>query len=550
MGRRIFTYPYFLRNLCGMNKFYLTTPIYYVNDKPHIGSTYTTVIADALARAHRLRGDRTMFLTGTDENSQKSVEAAEKAGEKDLQAYLDRMAEVWQTTWKTLNISNDDFIRTTEPRHHAAVERFWKAVQQTGDIYKSKYTGQYCVGCESFKTDQDLVDGRCPLHPNKELQTVEEENWFFRASAYRDALLKLYEERPEFIQPTARLNEIRNYVKDAFQDFSISREVSKLSCGIPVPGDDSQRIYVWFDALINYLTAAGYGTDDAKLKEWWPADAHLVGKDIIKFHCALWPAMLMSAAKSDEALRGADGKPLLPKHVFVNGFFTVDGQKISKSLGNAIDPLELTQAYPFDAIRYFILREITFGEDGDFSRQRLADRYTSDLGNTLGNLLNRAVNMSRKYFDGKVPAVSGQLVEATLKPIANWDAAALKRTWDEVEKAVETARFDVLLENAWNGEGWSLIKTNKLVEETKPFQLAKTDLDATAAVLYILLESCRQFAWMLEPVMPETAAKIIRQLGQDPEAERIKDIETLKKWGGLEPGSALPEPEILFPRLS
>jgi len=533
-----------------MNKFYLTTPIYYINDKPHIGSTYTTVIADALARAHRLRGRDVLFLTGTDENSQKSLEAANKAGETDLQAYLDKMAEVWKTTWKELGITNDDFIRTTEPRHIKAVERFWKAVEKTGDIYKSKYTGQYCGGCEAFKTQQDLVDGKCPLHPNRELQTIEEENYFFRATAYREALLKLFEEHSDFVQPVSRLNEIRNYVKDEMTDFSISREAKKLACGIQVPGDETQRIYVWFDALINYLTAAGYGTDEEALKHWWPADAHLVGKDIIKFHCALWPAMLMSAAKSDAALCDTKGNPLLPSHVFVNGFFTVDGVKISKSLGNAIDPLELKKEYPFDAIRYFLLREIAFGEDGDFSRTRLAERYTSDLGNTLGNLVNRVVNMSRKYFGSKVPFIEGRdVVDVATEARANWDEASLKTTWQEVEDSLLVARFDVILEKIWNGDGWSLTKANKFVEETKPFQLAKTDMEATAAVLYVLLESCRQFAWMIEPIMPETAAKIIKQLGQEPEEEQLKNVETLKKWGGLKPGSALPEPEILFPRL-
>jgi methionyl-tRNA synthetase len=533
-----------------MNKFYLTTPIYYVNDKPHIGSTYTTVIADALARAQRLRGRDVLFLTGTDENSQKSLEAANKAGETDLQAYLDKMASVWKTTWKELGITNDDFIRTTEPRHLKAVERFWKAVEKTGDIYKSKYSGQYCGGCEAFKTQQDLVEGKCPLHPNRELQTIEEENYFFRATAYRDALLKLLEEHPDFVQPTSRLNEIRNYIKDEMTDFSISRETKKLACGIQVPGDETQRIYVWFDALINYLTAAGYGTDDEALNHWWPADAHLVGKDIIKFHCALWPAMLMSAAKSDEALQGKDGAPLLPTNVFVNGFFTVDGVKISKSLGNAIDPLELKQEYAFDAIRYFLLREIAFGEDGDFSRVRLAERYTSDLGNTLGNLVNRVIGMSRKYFDGCVPSVEGKdVVAVATESKANWEATSLQTTWNEIEDNLLAARFDIMLDKIWNGDGWSLMKANKFVEETKPFQLAKTDMEATAAVLYVLLESCRQFAWMIEPVMPETAAKIIKQLGQDPEEERLKDIETLKKWGGLKPGSALPEPEILFPRI-
>ena len=325
------------------NHYYVTTPIYYVNDKPHIGSAYTTIAADALARAHRLRGVPTFFLTGTDENSQKNLEAAEKAGATDLQTYLDFMAEIWKNTWRELGISYDDFIRTTEERHHKGVERFWRAVEKSGDIYKADYERDYCVGCEEFKTPSELMDGKCPLHPNRPLQKVKEENYFFRASAYKENLLQLFRDKPEFIQPVSRYNEIKSYVERAYEDFSISREAKKLACGIAVPGDESQRIYVWFDALINYMTAVGYGTDDELFKKWWPATLHLVGKDIIKFHCALWPAMIMSAAKSDALLQAADGSPLLPERVFAHGFFTIEGYKISKSLGNAVDPLELAK---------------------------------------------------------------------------------------------------------------------------------------------------------------------------------------------------------------
>lgn len=531
------------------SKFFVTTPIYYVNDKPHVGSTYTTVVADALARAYRLRGIPTMFLTGTDENSQKNLEAAEKAGAKDLPTYLDGMAKIWQDTWRDLGITYDDFIRTTEERHHKAVEIFWKAVERSGDIYKAKYQREYCVGCESFKTPFDLVDGKCPLHPNRELETLEEENYFFKASAYKEDLLKLYHDKQDFVQPASRQNEIRSYVKNAFEDFSISREAKKLSCGIPVPGDDSQRIYVWFDALINYMSAVGYGTDDKLFAKWWPATLHLVGKDIIKFHCALWPAMIMSAAKSDPALRYADGTPMLPEHIFAHGFFTIEGQKISKSLGNAVDPKDLAQKYPFDAVRYYLLREISFGEDGDFAAQRLEERYASDLANNLGNLVNRSVSMSRKYFENKVPTVK---IEETQKAIADalWGGADnLEGLWQTVDQYLEAARWDLALEAIWSGESVSLNAANKYVEQTQPFKLIKQDAGQAAIVLYTLLEACRQFAWMIEPAMPNVAADIIRQLGQDPEAERQKGIKELKKWGGLLPGAELPEPKILFPRL-
>src|SRR5574337_172781 len=376
-------------------KFYLTTPIYYVNDKPHIGHAYTTIAADTLARFQRLKGDDVFFVTGTDENSQKNVQAMEKAGESDLAAYLDRMAGTWRKTWQDLDITFDDFIRTTESRHLAGVERFWEAVKTSGDIYEGQYEGLYCTGCEAFKTESEIVNGRCSLHPNRDLERIKEKNYYFRLSAYREELLKLYEEGSDFVMPESRRHEIRNYVTDHLTDISISREAKSVAAGIPVPGDESQRIYVWFDALVNYLTVVGYGTDEQRFKRFWPADLHLVGKDIIKFHCALWPAMLLSAAKNDSLLRDADGRALLPKQVYAHGFFTIDGQKISKSLGNAIDPRTLIEGYSLDALRYFLLREIPFGEDGDFSEERMSSRYNTELGNTFGNLVNRTIAMSR-----------------------------------------------------------------------------------------------------------------------------------------------------------
>ena len=532
-------------------KFYVTTPIYYINDKPHIGSTYTTVAADILARAHRLRGDKTFFLTGTDENSQKSVEATEKSG-KELDVYLNEMAAIWENTWKDLGLSFDDFIRTTEARHHKAVERFWQAVEASGDIYKDTYERHYCVGCEDFKTSSELNDDeKCPLHPTKDLELVQEENYFFKASAYKDAILQLFHKQKDFVQPPKRLNEIRSYVKTAFADFSISREAKKVSAGISVPGDDSQRIYVWFDALINYMSAVGYGTDEELFKKWWPANLHLVGKDIIKFHCALWPAMIMSAAKNDTLLQNEDGTPKLPEQIFAHGFFTIEGQKMSKSLGNVIDPLELAKEYPFDVIRYFFFREIQFGSDGDFNRSRIAERYQADLANTLGNLLNRAINMSRKYFDNKVPPVG---LDSQLHRFSDssWGGKeAVETLWQQVEEYYDSARIDLALEAIWNGENASLILANRLVEETQPFKLIKEDPEKTALVLYTLLEFLRNVAWMIEPVMPEVSKQIIYSLGQDPKSELSqKNFSQLKAWGSLKPGSDLPKPKILFPRLN
>ncbi|MEK7123124.1 MAG: class I tRNA ligase family protein [Patescibacteria group bacterium] len=307
-------------------KYYLTTPIYYINDKPHIGHAYCTIVADVIAQYHRLRGDDTFFLTGIDENSLKNIESAEKIGMGDrIAEYLDMQAAIWQQTWDSLGISNDYFIRTTEEHHKQGVEKFWRRVQAQGDIYKGEYEGFYCIGCEEFIRPTDLVNGQCPIH-KRDPEKLLEKNYFFAASRYRDRLLEHIEKNPNFIQPQSRRNEVINYIQNHFDDISISRETMKW--GIPVPDDPKQVVYVWFDALINYLTGIGYGWDDELFTRWWPCDLHLVGKEIIKFHCALWPAMLMSA-----------GIPL-PERVFAHGFLTIDGQKMSKSLGNAIDPVD------------------------------------------------------------------------------------------------------------------------------------------------------------------------------------------------------------------
>lgn len=524
-----------------------------MNDLPHIGHAYTTFACDAIARFERLQGREVLFSTGTDENSQKNVEAMEKAGDKDIASYLARMANDWKQTWTDLHITFDDFIRTTEDRHLKAVERFWNASKASGDIYLGTYEGSYCVGCERYVTDSEAEAGVCPLHPNRPLEKLSESNYFFKLSTYRDELLKYYQDHPEFIQPESRRNEITRYVEDHLEDISISRAVEKLSCGIPVPGDDSQRIYVWFDALINYITVAGFGTDDEKTNKTWPASVHMVGKDIIKFHCALWPAMILSAGKSDPLLKQMkeEGR-LLPERVFAHGFFTIDGTKISKSLGNAIDPRSLVPAYGIDAIRYFMLREITFGEDGDFSMTRLRERYVADLSNTLGNLLHRSISMSRKYFDGKVPTVNAD--EAGKNIIAGlWNGSeGLKSVQQKANEQMEALRIDRALEVIFNGDetlGSGLNQANKYIEETKPFKLIKENQDEAAKVLYSLLEALRNYAWLLMPIMPFVSRRIIESLGQNPDEELKKGITSLQTWGGLVPGSELPEPAILFARL-
>ncbi|MCR4278407.1 MAG: methionine--tRNA ligase [bacterium] len=520
---------------------YITTPIYYVNDKPHIGHAYTTISADVLARVYRLRGFDVLFSVGVDENSQKNVEAMEKMGETDLQIYLDRMSGTWKQTWDDLGITYNTFIRTTSAEHRVAVDTFWNLAKQSGDIYEGTYKGLYCVGCEAFKTETEVENDRCPLHPNKDLQSVEEKNYFFRASAYREALLNHIQENPEFVQPESRRNEILNYVKDHFEDFSISREAKYLNVGIPVPGDDSQRIYVWFDALINYLTVAGFGTDNEKFKKWWPANLHLVGKDIIKFHCALWPAMLLCAKKQNPDLS-------LPLRVFAHGFFTTNGQKISKSLGNAIDPHNIVATYGNDTLRYFLLREISFGEDGDFSVRRLKERYAHDLMNTLGNLVHRVISMSRKYFDGKIPSSLSHEKKYTFA-----DQFGIDTLRKEVENHFDTLRFDRALSTIWGGvdEKFGLFQANQFIDETAPFKLIKEDPEAVGVILYSLLEYIRCVSWLLMPIMPNTAKKILHSLNEQEQSAKIgTDLFAMQlEWGGLIPGSDLSEPEILFPRL-
>ncbi|TAK03696.1 methionine--tRNA ligase [Patescibacteria group bacterium] len=499
-----------------MSKFYLTTPIYYINGAPHVGHAYTGIIADALARYRRMRGDEVFFLTGTDENSQKNVEAAEKAGKKDdIQGYLDTMAATWQETFDELGFTNDRFIRTTEAAHAKAVEKFWKAVEAKGDIYEGEYVGLYCKGCEAFYTETDLVDAKCPLHKTAP-ESIKEKNYFFRLTKYRDALLEHIGKNPDFVVPAARRNEIMSYIRDFMKDVSISR--SSMKWGIPVPGDETQRVYVWFDALINYLTGVGYGTDEAAFKKWWPADLHLVGKDIIKFHCALWPAMLMSA-----------GLPL-PKRVLAHGFFTIDGEKISKSLGNAIDPVAVAGEYGVDALRYFLFREIRLGEDGDFSLTRLAARYDGDLANELGNLVHRVLTMTEKYFDGSAPQrADGFLAGA----------------WDGYHAAWEELRTHDALDVVW-----SLVRqSNQLIEERAPWQLAKMgETKLLGDTMYALLETLRHIAWMLYPFMPETAEKMFAKLGLAAPKEFTQPFETAWAWGELVPGARIEKGEPLFPR--
>ena len=432
-----------------MGTFYITTPIYYVNDEPHIGHAYTTIMADVLSRFHRLAGDDVLFLTGTDEHGQKVDEAAK---ERDLspQAHADEMVVRFQALWEALNISNDDFIRTTEARHKRVVSEILQRIYDAGEIYADNYEGWYCVPDERFWMEKDLVDGNCP-DCGRPAVKISEKNYFFRMSKYQDWLIEYIQTHPNFIRPEKRRNEILGFLRQPLGDLCISRPKERLEWGIPLPFDDDYVCYVWFDALINYITAPGYIADDARFEHWWQASCHLIGKDILTTHCVYWPTMLK-----------AIGVPL-PKTIMGHGFWLVDETKMGKSLGNAIRPLDLADKYGVDAFRYFLVRDMTLGQDSDFSEEAFVQRYNTELANELGNLLNRSVVMAARYLDGVVPAVDGN--HAALN--------ALKAQTDETLNAVGEA-IDAMNPNAVLDAVWRLVReANRFVEVQAPWHLVK-----------------------------------------------------------------------------
>ena len=505
--------------------FYITTPIYYPSDKLHIGHSYCTVAADAMARYKRLRGYDVMFLTGSDEHGQKIERIATALGVTPKQ-YVDKIVAGIKDLWKTYDISYDKFIRTTDEEHVNAVKKIFKALYDKGDIYKSEYEGWYCTPCESFYTEVQLVDGKCP-DCGREVEKVKEESYFFRLSKYQDRLIKYIEEHPDFIQPQARKTEmISNFLKPGLDDLCVSR--TSFSWGIPVEVDPGHIVYVWLDALTNYITALGYGSDnDEKFKKYWPADVHLVGKEIVRFHTIIWPAILMALDLP------------LPKKVFGHGWLVINGGKMSKSKGNVVDPKMLVERYGLDAIRYFLLREIAFGQDGNFSNEALIQRINFDLANDLGNLVSRTCGMIEKYFSGTLPAQQeGTEFDEDLK-------ATVASTIEKFEANMDKMVFSDALT-----ELWTLIRrTNKYIDETQPWVLIKEESKkpVLAGALYNVCETIRIISILLQPCLTRTPKRIWQQLGVEEGA--LTEWESIRTFGLLPKELTVKKGEALFPRI-
>ncbi|OGE80952.1 MAG: methionine--tRNA ligase [Candidatus Doudnabacteria bacterium RIFCSPHIGHO2_01_FULL_43_23] len=469
-------------------KFYITTSIPYVNAKPHIGFALELAQADTIARFHHLSGEDVFFLTGTDEHGSKVPKAAEQAGKK-IPDFVNEISDKFRALTRTLDISNSHFIRTIEQGHKNTVQKFWEKAKANGDIYKSRYEGLYCIGCEKYVTESELVNGKCAIHgtiPEK----LSEENYFFKLSKYQKPLEEYFKKHKDFVRPQKRFNEILAFIAEGLTDISISRSKKTLSWGIPVPDDQEQIIYIWFDALINYLSGIGYYEEDGTFKKFWPADIHLVGKDIVRFHAALWPAMLMSAGIE------------LPKQILVHGFINVDGKKMSKSSGSVIDPEELVKKYGVDAVRYYLLREIPSGEDGDFTLEKFERRYSADLANDLGNLVSRVTNLIEKNANGLIP----EIVESP-------------KTAENLEKHITEFRLHDALAEIWENISWA----NQFVDKSKLWELPKKDPKLFEQAISSLAALLKQVSLELAPFLPETASKIDKILS----ADHIKKAEPL-----------------------
>ena len=510
----------------GRDVFYITTPIYYPNDVPHIGHAYDAVAADVIARHHRLRGEEVFHLTGTDEHGLKLQRAAEGQGLEPL-AFVDAMEPRWREVWERLDIAFDDYIRTTEPRHEAAVVKLLDQVHDNGreDIYLDTYEGLYCVSCELYYDASELLDGElCPIH-ERPVELMKEENYFFRLSAYADRLLEHYERRPSRVEPEARRNEVLSLIRGGLQDFSISR--TSFDWGIRLPWDPAHVCYVWFDALTNYIAAAGYGSDEERFSRLWPATIHMIGKDILRQHAIYWPAMLMAAGIEP------------PEQVWAHGFLTVGGKKMSKTNLTGIHPFELIDRFGVDSYRWYFLREVQFGQDGSFSLESMVDRHNAELANGIGNLASRVLAMLASYFDGEVPEPSVAGAESDLPQVV----AEATRRYDEEMLAVRptaalAAVYDVV------------VRANRYMVERSPWTLAKDPArrPELGSILYASVETLRALAILLSAVMPGAARRLWDQLGtgRTLESERLADAGA---WGRIEPGSKTTKGEALFPRV-
>ncbi len=507
--------------------FYITTAIDYPNAPPHVGHSLEKVAADVIARYHRLQGHDTIFSMGLDVNSQHVVQAA-RANNIDLVIWINQMDEAFRQAWSKLDISYDRWILTTEERHFRASQEMIRRAQERGDIYKSIYSGWYCPNCNTFYSDEELIDGRCPLHPSLTPEWLEEENYFFALSRYSDRLLAHISEHPDFIVPVVRQSEVLGMIRQGLRDFSVSRRVDRLKepWGVPFPGDPDHVIYVWFDALTNYLTAVGFPDDTAMFERYWPADVHVIGKDITRFHCLYWPAMLMSA-----------GLPL-PRQVAVHGFITLEGERISKTAGNIVGPVELVDEFGADAVRYYLLRNLSFATDGVFSREGLIQRYNDELAKDLGNLLNRVVTMVNRYRGGAIPAPGpGGDLEKDLHRVA-------AETRQRAQDALEAWEIGNALHSIWN----FVRRTNQYLEQSKPWQLARQPENSAQldTVLYSAAEAMRLLAIFLAPFIPNAADRIMGQLGLG--TVGVSAWAREGTWGSR-PLSRVVTGPLLFPRI-